>query len=122
MSQTFMKEPCQHCPFRRDVRPFLRVERAEDIAYSAQNRYSEFHCHKTIEHDDDTGDGVLTNRSLICAGFLALQINEADVPTPKGFEVSYLAYDTCDEMIHAYCEEEEGKWNPPAWLARRAKP
>lgn len=116
MSAQFMKEPCQHCPFRRDVRPFLRVERAEDIAYAAQNPYSEFHCHKTIEHDDETGEGISTNKSLTCAGFLTLQINEAGVDTPEGFEPSELAYDTCREMIDAYCDEENGEWEAPSWL------
>ena len=28
----FVKKPCQHCPFRRDVKPFLTPERAEEIA------------------------------------------------------------------------------------------
>ncbi|MBB3411281.1 hypothetical protein FHT87_005234 [Rhizobium sp. BK316] len=116
---SFMKEPCAHCPFRRDVRPFLHVERAEDIAYSAQNPYSEFLCHKTIEHDDETGEGIATRKSLTCAGFLSMQINEAGVKPPRGFKVSELAYDNCREMIDAYCDEEEGNWKPPAWLLKK---
>ena len=40
----FMKEPCKHCPFRRDVKPYLHPERAATIAYAAQNPYNSFYC------------------------------------------------------------------------------
>lgn len=113
MSNWFMKEPCKHCPFRRDVRPFLRPERAEEISGLASNKYSEFHCHKTIDHDDDTGEGILTRSSLVCAGFLAMQIEEAGISAPEGFEPSQLVYADSWEMNEAYEMAENGYWEAP---------
>lgn len=120
MARTFMKEPCAHCPFRRDVRPFLTVERAYDLAYLAQNKYSDFLCHKTIVHDDDTGEGIGVATSLTCAGFLTLQLNESDLRKPEGFEPSILAYDNTYEMTDAYEEEAAGGWQAPTWLTKEA--
>lgn len=112
MSEIFyMREASKHCPFRRDVRPFLRPERAEDIAYSTQNPYSEFHCHKTIEHDDE-GDGYATDKSLICAGFLAMQINEGAVDAPKGYVWPDGVYSDAYEMTGAYEDAANGEWRP----------
>jgi hypothetical protein len=37
----FVKKPCQHCPFLRDVTPFLHPHRGEELAYLTENRYSE---------------------------------------------------------------------------------
>lgn len=98
----FMKRPCKHCPFRSDVRPFLHPERAEEIAYSASNRYSDFPCHKTTEYDDDLGDMVETNDSRTCAGFLAMQINEAGIDTPSDFKWPDNVYSDAYEMVDAY--------------------
>lgn len=103
----FMKEPCKHCPFRRDVTPFLHPERAEEIAYAATNPYSAFHCHKTTEYDEDgdSGDMLVTARSLMCAGFLTLQVEEGGASCPDGFEPSREVYGDSWEMIDAYTEE-----------------
>lgn len=101
----FMKSPCKHCPFRSDVTPFLHPERAEEIAYAAQNPYSDFPCHKTTEYDEDAngeGDMIATANSKMCAGFLTMQINEAGVDCPEGFEPSELVYSDCYEMTEAY--------------------
>lgn len=112
----FMKEPCTHCPYRRDVRPFLHLERGYELAGIAQNKYNEFFCHKTLDHDDDEGDTIIGRKSLICAGFLTLQINESGIKAPEGFEPSILAYDSTHEMQAAYEDEAEGFWEPPKWL------
>lgn len=105
----YVKKPCAHCPFRRDVEPFLHPERAEEIAYSAQNPYSEFHCHKTIDYDEDDGEGLVTDKSLICAGFLALQVNEGAVDEPEGWEWPGNVYSDCWEMTAAYEEAWEDR-------------
>jgi hypothetical protein len=104
----FIKTPCQHCPFRRDVKPFLHPIRAEELAYSATNRYNTFDCHKTLEHDDE-GDTFAGSKSKVCAGFLSLQHNELGRTfyDEDGFKPSDLAYDSCDDMIYAYEDEEE---------------
>jgi hypothetical protein len=113
MANWFMKEPCIHCPFRRDVRPFLRVERAEEIAGTALNKYSDFACHKTLGHDDDEGDTIIVATSLTCAGFLTMQINEAEAEIPEGFTPSTEVYQDYYEMVEAYEAEEAGEWEKP---------
>lgn len=113
MANWFMKEPCVHCPFRRDVRPFLRVERAVEISSLACNPYSEFHCHKTLGHDEDEGDTMVVDTSLICAGFLAMQIEETGRRIPEGFIPSEIVYSDHYEMIAAYEDEADGIWEEP---------
>jgi hypothetical protein len=103
-----MKEPCKHCPFRFDVKPFLRPKRGEELAMHAYNRYNSFPCHKTTEYDEssDNGNMVRTAKSLECAGFLTLQIN-LGARCPDGFIPSELVYNDADEMMAAYEEQED---------------
>jgi hypothetical protein len=103
----FMKKPCEHCPYRKDVKPFLHRERGEELAFIAQNRYQSFPCHKTTESDDSDeseGEMLVTAKSKMCAGFLSLQHNEngrTDYDA-DGFEPSPLVYETSYEMADAY--------------------
>jgi hypothetical protein len=105
----FTKKPCAHCPFRRDVRPFLRPERGEDLAYSAENPYNDFPCHKTTVEDEDSdeGDMLVVESTLTCAGFLSMQIEWGGRSCPKGFKPSDLVYSEPSEMADAYREEWE---------------
>lgn len=108
----YMKKPCKHCPFRSDVKPFLHPERAADIAFSAQNRFADFPCHKTTEDsEDEDGYGVRVygENTKTCAGWLTLRANElGEKYLPKGFEPSWeLCYTEAYEMADAYEEE----WN-----------
>jgi hypothetical protein len=109
MSDTwFTKKPCIHCPFRRDVKPFLHPARGEELAYLTEDRYAEFHCHKTLGHDDEgDGDTMVVPTSLICAGFLTMQINESGMACPEGFQPSDDVYGDPYEMIEAY----EAEWS-----------
>lgn len=107
----FMKQPCKHCPFRNDVKPFLHPERAEEIANSASNPYSSFPCHKTLVPDDDDYDDsgmVRTENSKECYGFMALQIQE-NGDEPEGWDWSHRnkIYEDAWMMTDAYDEE----WN-----------
>lgn len=105
----FMKEPCKHCPFRTDVKPFLTPERGQELAYHAQNPYNSFPCHKTTVPDEQSEDSEMmcTEHSKECAGFLTLQINEgADVP--DGFTPSDKVYEDAWAMCDAYDNEYEG--------------
>ena len=106
MARDFVKKPCQQCPFRRDVKPFLHPSRGEELAYSAQNPYNTFYCHKTIEHDDE-GEGCMTGKSKVCAGFLTLQHNEngSTMYDDEGFVPSEGVYSDSWEMAEAYEEE-----------------
>lgn len=106
-AQWFMPAPCKHCPFRRDVKPFLRAERAADLAYATQNPYSSFDCHKTLDYDTEECEPEATERTLVCAGFLSMQLNETGEKAPEGFEPSDLAYADAWEMTAAYEEAEE---------------
>jgi hypothetical protein len=107
----FMKKPCEHCPYRRDVKPYLTPERGEELAYHAQNPYNSFPCHKTTEHDDDSEDGemLVTERSKECAGFLTLMANECgEDRVPKDFTPSYdVCYTDSFEMAQVYENPEE---------------
>lgn len=109
MSEYYMKEPCKHCPYRHDVKPFLTPERGEQLAYHAQNPYNTFTCHKTMEpgeeEDDEIGcEMVHAAHSKECAGFMSLQINEG-MDCPEDFTPSDKAYGCVDDMIYAYEEE-----------------
>lgn len=62
--------PCAECPFRTDVKGYLRGGRAREIANSLL-RDATFTCHKTNEYDDD-GEPEETSKSEHCAGALIL--------------------------------------------------
>lgn len=105
----YMKQPCKHCPFRSDVKPFLHPDRAAQLAYSAQNPYSEFPCHKTTVEDEDSecGEMLQVETSKECAGFLTLRA-QSGMQVPKGFEPSWdICYIDDWDMIQAY----EDEWN-----------
>jgi hypothetical protein len=116
MSDEFMKAPCKHCPFRNDVTPFLHPERADEIATSTNNPYSDFPCHKTLEYDDEGEDLQETERSKTCAGFLTMQISEGVVECPEGFKPAENIYSDPYEMAEAY----EWEWNKKQRKRRRA--
>jgi hypothetical protein len=105
----FMKKPCEQCPYRHDVKPFLHPRRGVELAFLAQNPYSSFHCHKTtVSCDDDSGENYAGSESKMCAGFLSLQHNEngRTFYDEDGFEPSPLAYGSSDDMMDAYDEEQ----------------
>lgn len=88
----FVKKPCKHCPYRNDVKPYLTLERTEELAYLPSNPYNDFLCHKTIEYDGyedhqgrSTGD---FEKSKTCAGFLTLRAQDGE-DVPEGFEPSW---------------------------------
>lgn len=105
----FMKQPCKHCPFRNDVKPFLHPRRAEELAYSTQNPYNSFPCHKTTEHDDDSEDGemMVTENSKECAGFLTMKAQNGE-SVPEGFEPAWeICYIDPYDMVQAYEDKED---------------
>lgn len=103
-----MKQPCKHCPYRKDVKPYLHPERGEELAYHVQNPYNTFHCHKTTVSDEEFGgegdEMVVTEESKKCAGFITLQINEG-MNCPEGFTPSEDVYDNIYDMIYAYSQQ-----------------
>jgi len=65
--------PCRKCPFRSDVEPYIRPERAKEIADSLRSG-ANFTCHKTTVDpgDDEDGDSYRVDgpRARECAGAL----------------------------------------------------
>jgi hypothetical protein len=102
----FVKVPCKHCPFRKDVKPFLHPERAEEFVYAAHNPFNTFTCHKTLDHDED-GNHVVSQESKECAGFLTMKA-VFGIPPPDGFTPAFTeCYEDELDMITAYTEQ----WN-----------
>lgn len=109
--EIYMKAACANCPFRTDVKPFLHPERASQIAYSAANPYSEFHCHKTLDYvdTDDTGEPASTEKTKFCAGFFSMAINEGARKEPPGYAWPENVYAEPTDMIWAYDDAWENK-------------
>lgn len=100
----FCKKPCAQCPYRTDVKPFLHPARGEELAYAAENPYSTFICHKTLEHDDEYDGSFAGESSKICAGFLTLQhnMNGETMYDDDGFKPSEGVYQDSYEMVEVY--------------------
>lgn len=64
-----MTSPCDNCPFRSDVKPYIRAARVVEIRQSLER--SEFPCHKTVEYDGD-GESLRSRDEIHCAGALIL--------------------------------------------------
>jgi hypothetical protein len=117
----FMAAPCVHCPFKRDVRPFLHPERAYDIGLEAESKFGTFPCHKTTvetEDEDGFGEREIGENTKECAGSLCLRAtsNGSTFYDEDGFEpkAEWNCYEDAFEMHQAYLEQ---------WLAdRRADP
>lgn len=62
-------KPCAKCPFRTDVKPYLRKSRVRELDRALYT--GEFHCHETTVEDDD-GERVVSRDSAHCAGALIL--------------------------------------------------
>lgn len=65
MSEGSTNKPCKRCPFRSDIEPYIRYNRARKIADSLYMGNS-FPCHQTTTHDD--GEYVPTSGEKMCAG------------------------------------------------------
>lgn len=63
-----IKRPCENCPFRRDVHPFLR--RAKQIAKQMQDDHNWFACHKTTGME--SGKRTKARDQSHCAGLMGV--------------------------------------------------
>lgn len=74
-----LKNPCANCPFRTDVKPYLRPARAREIVESLSRGV--FHCHKTIDYDNEDDDGNLqrNGKEQFCAGALIMMHKQGTV-------------------------------------------
>ncbi len=73
-----LKAPCEDCPFRNDIRPYLTTERVEEITDSVFYQDKSFSCHKHNEFDDYGGVREGKN-SQHCAGVL-IMLEKANNP------------------------------------------
>lgn len=66
-----LKTPCKDCPFRTDVKPYLRKERAKGISRALKQEQGAFPCHKTVTYDDN-GEKAGSRKEQHCAGALVM--------------------------------------------------
>lgn len=71
-----LRRPCPHCPFRRDIEPFLSAERAEEIADALEHHT--FACHETVHKAQprDARGRFLPTETSHCAGVLIIMQRE----------------------------------------------
>ena len=105
-----MTKPCANCPFRNDIKPYLRSDRVREIERSLVR--AEFPCHKTTDHDD-SGDQVPTGHETHCAGALILMEKEGrssqmmriaerlGMYDPSKLDMSAPVFNSFDEMAKA---------------------
>ena len=107
---SFMKKPCENCPYRIDVKPYLTPQRGRELAVIAGNPFQTFWCHTTTEsiETEDGSDRIAVETTKICAGFLSLQhnINGETSYDGGGFKPSPLVYEDNYQMSEAYYDKE----------------
>lgn len=65
--------PCDNCPFRTDVAPYLTKSRVRDIEQGLVDGQQSFPCHKTtVDSKDADGQMEATPKSEHCAGAMIL--------------------------------------------------
>lgn len=110
LAKIFSATPCDNCPFRKDVEPFLRRQRVVDIFNAALTKGQTFVCHKTLK----SKEGRRT-----CAGFLHVLNKTGDAQavqivqlaerlagvTPAQLRGADLTYNSVQEMIDAHDKE-----------------
>ena len=71
-----LTDPCDTCPFRKDIAGYLTSERVKEICSAIDEGGKTFTCHKTTTEQDD-GDGgedmVDGPNAQHCAGALIFQ-------------------------------------------------
>jgi hypothetical protein len=111
--------PCDNCPFRRDVKPYIRPERVLEIEHSLER--AEFPCHKTTNREEDEEGNTSSSPSsgeIHCAGALILMEKEErssqmmriaerlGMYDPRKLNMAAPVYDSFEEMYEAHVNEE----------------
>lgn len=111
-------KPCANCPFRTDIPGYLTTARAQEIARDVV-RTGNFACHKTANHDDETGEYDPTENESQCAGALIFQENLGQFGqlariamrtgnfNPDLLDMSAPVATTTQEFINHHGEEDE---------------
>ena len=111
-----LKKPCSNCPFRTDIKTFIRPERAEDICDSLE-RGQDFVCHKTTGSDDE-GETTIEQKSQMSAGAM-IMLEHMEAPTQmmriserlgmydrSKLDMESPVYENTEDMINRHYEEE----------------
>lgn len=103
--------PCKHCPFRSDIRGYLRQERAEEIAESLLRGQS-FPCHETtVEVEDEEGYSAreATPDSQHCAGAM-IMLEAMEMPNQMmriAERIGFYRADRLDRSAPVFADAEE---------------
>jgi hypothetical protein len=115
-----LRKPCNKCPFRTDVQPYLRTQRVVSILRSITEGDASFACHRTTAYDDD-GEPIPGKKEQHCAGALILlekikQPNQLmrigvrlNFYKPAKLRMDALVYDTPIAMVDAYRKHNNEK-------------
>lgn len=107
-----LRKPCNNCPFRSDVKPYIRSERVEEIIGVP------FACHKTTKFDDE-GEHLEHDEERHCAGSLILHekmnqphqmmriMERLGFYDRKKLDMEAAVYDDAYGMLDAHQEAEE---------------
>lgn len=116
-----VKKPCDKCPFRKDIEPYITAARALEIIHALKSGAS-FSCHETVEYgdmEDEEGEAISINRSdeSFCAGALIMVEADGDGPNQimriaerlgmydhKKLNGEQLVYNSFTEMIARYAD------------------
>lgn len=112
-----MVRPCASCPFRADIRPYLRRSRVKQILRDITQNQMTFACHKTLAPgDDELAEMDVTDDSQHCAGAMIL-LEKMEKPNQmmriaerlgmydvRRLDMDALVYETDKEMINAHAD------------------
>lgn len=113
--------PCKHCPFRSDITPYLKPERAREIADSL-DRGEDFPCHQTVTYGEEDGlETADTGNAARCAGALII-CEKTDRPTQamrigerlglydrNALDMAAPVYDTLADWVTAHQAARHGR-------------
>jgi hypothetical protein len=111
MAEYKLTSPCPKCPFRNDIRQFLRADRIEELQEALVR--GEFHCHATLDYDVEEGEEPKEDKAQHCAGALILleKINQPSQMMricerigyydPRKLDMKAPVYDSWEDMIAA---------------------
>lgn len=105
--------PCDSCPFRNDIIPFLSGEKRVRELERCQD--GEFPCHQTTELDEDDGETLLNHeKTVACAGRMIMSwlayggLGQIDAMSarcgmfdPEKLDLDAPVFDGWDEMADA---------------------
>lgn len=66
-----LTQPCDNCPFRTDVKPYLTKDRVRELRDEMLGQQATFSCHKTNKFNEE-GETIEDGDSQHCAGAMIL--------------------------------------------------